>query len=137
MFEPHFKITYVFVVLKIKYHEAKLRNATVVPIMLNSLNQNNPSVSTVGKNLKNALSNFIIIAVGFITLVPIIYVAAVLNTADPERLGTSPYYELVQFHLHGCPFMLCLISVIAYFVSKRKLREVMFRETEQMLILNS
>ena len=128
-------IVYVFVVFRIKCHEAKYWKAKVVPIMLGSSKKNNTSTSTVGQNLKNALSNLITIAVGFITLLPIIYVAAVLNTAPPEILGTYPYYELVQFHLHGCPFMLCLIFVVTHFVNNKKLREVMFRETEQNFLL--
>ena len=80
---------------------------------------------------KSKLSEFITSALTLVTMLVVMTVAIILNGTSGQKLMTYPYYYLVQFHLHGCPFLLAFLLTLSHFLGNNKLREVIHREFKQ------
>jgi hypothetical protein len=52
--------------------------------------------SALAKTLKSSLANQAILALILTTIAPAVSLTKWLNGADPEKLGSSPYYHIVQ-----------------------------------------
>ena len=113
-------MVYVYVVFKIGYYRVK-----VLP----------GNVASKAQNVKSNLSNFKTLAIVFISISPLATASYFLNSAPTESLRLFPYNYLVQFHLHICPFFICLVFVVSHFMSNKKLRDVMYREINQIVYL--
>ena len=122
-------LIYCYVVLKIKLFKSKIFPQTNGTLNICTL----PATSCMGHQLVGDLSSFATLATSLLTLMPIITVAFILNGTNPEKLGTFPYLWMIQFHLHGCPFIVCMLLSASHFMSQKKLRDAIFREIKQFL----
>ena len=111
---------YAYVVFKIGYYRVKVLPSNVT---------NKPH------NVKSNLSNFKTLAIAFISILPLVAASYFLNLAPTESLKYFPYNYLVQFHLHFCPFFICIVFVVSHFMSNNILRDVIHREIIQILCL--
>ena len=124
-------LIYSIVLVKIKLYNSKIiKSAAVVPIVSNYCLAPAPHV-------KNALANFVTMASILIATGPIVVISTVLNGLSPDKLGSYPYYQSVQFHLHICPFLCTGLLTISYYISHRKMRETICREFKSLLNLFS
>ena len=113
-------VVYAYVVFKIGYYRVK-----VLP----------SNVANMAQNVKSNLSNFKTLAIAFISISPLVAASYFLNLAPTESLKHFPYNYLVQFHLHFCPFFICLVFVVSHFMSNDILRDVIYREINQIVCL--
>ena len=107
---------YLFAVIKIKHFDYTFLKVKAL------------SSSTTKKS---KLSEFITSALTLVTMLVVMTVAIILNGTSGQKLMTYPYYYLVQFHLHGCPFLLAFLLTFSHFLGNNKLREVIHREFKQ------
>ena len=120
-------VIYCVVIVKIKLYNSKiLKSAAVAPIVGNHCLAPAPHV-------KNTLANFVTMASILIATAPIVVISAFLNGLSPDKLGTYPYYQSVQFHLHICPFLCTGLVSMSYYISHRKMRETIYREFKLLL----
>ena len=122
-------VIYSVVLVKIKLYNSKiLKSAAVAPIVGSHCLAPSPHV-------KDALANFVTMASVLIAIAPILGISTVLNGLSPDQLGSYPYYQYVQFHLHICPFLCTGLVTISYYISHRKMRETIYREFKSLLHL--
>jgi len=124
---------YSFVLLKKMIYNSK----KVVPTISYEVDQKNkPLPSTIGNIKKTMLANFGTLATTVVAVLPIMFSSLVLNAVDTEKLSTFPYYHLVQFHSHVCPFICLAFLVISHYTSHKKLRLAAFRELKEIFFNN-
>ena len=104
-------VIYLYVFFKIKHYKQK-----VLPY----------TVEKMGQDV--SLSNLTTLAIAFLTIMPTVAVAYILNLAPFEKQKTFPYNYLIQFHIHICPFLISLTFAIGHFMSSNRLRDIMCRE---------
>ena len=122
-------LIYLVVLVKKKLYNSKiLKFAAVAPIM-----SNNCILPTkMGPHMKNTLANFVTLACILITVGPVVGISSVLNGVNPDKLGSDPYYQWVQFHQHLCPFLGTALLTASYYISHRKMRETIYREVKSI-----
>jgi hypothetical protein len=124
-------VIYSVVLVKIKLYNIKvLRSAVVAPTTGN----NCLVPAKVGPHMKNTLANFVTLACILITVGPVVGISSVLNGVSPDKLGSDPYYQWVQFHQHICPFLCTGLLTASYYISNRKMRETIYREVKELLL---
>ena len=121
-------LIYVYVAIKIKHFDYQFKSVKIAPQVTSALK--------VGQSFKSTLSDFKTMAATLVTLLPVIVVAIILNATSGSKLLTFPYYFFVQFHLHGCPFLLLFFLTLSHYISNKKLREVIFRELKQLFVFS-
>ena len=123
-------VIYSVVLVKIKLYNSKsLRSAAVAPINGN----HSFAPAKMGPQIKNALANFATLACILMTVAPIVAISAILNGVQPDKLGSDPYYQWVQFHQHIFPFLCTGLLTASYYISHQKMRETMYREIKSLL----
>ena len=110
---------YLFVVIKIKHYNYKFMKVNVI------------TSSTIEKA---KLSEFITSAITLVTMLVVLTVSIILNGTPGHKLITYPYFYLVQFHLHGCPFLFSFLLTLSHLLSNKKLREGIHRELKQKIV---
>ena len=123
-------VIYSVVLVNIKLYNSKiLRSIAVVPIT----GDNRFAPAKMGPQIKNTLANFATLACILLTVAPIAAISAILNGVKPDKLGSDPYYQWVQFHQHFFPLLGTGLLTASYYISHRKMRETMFREIKSLL----
>ena len=110
---------YLFVVIKIKHYNYKF------------MRNNALTGSTIEKT---KLSEFITSAITLVTMLVVLTVSIILNGTPGHKLITCPYYYLVQFHLHGGPFLFSFLLTLSRLLSNKQLREGIRREFKQNIV---
>ena len=123
-------LIYSVVLVKIKLYNSKiLRSVAVLPITSN----NRFASAKMGPQIKSTLANFATLACMLMTVAPILTISAILNGVRPDKLGSDPYYQWVQFHQHIFPLLGTGLLTASYYISHRKMRETMYREIKSLL----
>jgi hypothetical protein len=84
----------------------------------------------VSQDLKHTVANFIFMASILLTIAPSVWVSAFLNGVDAKKLGSGPYYHLIQYHLYFIPFMCIGLLAASHYIFNQKLRQTMIREAK-------
>jgi hypothetical protein len=138
------KINYPFqfslIILFIVYMLVWLKNRICssnegIPTISNQIDpKNNHLPSTLGNILKTMLASYATLATTVIAVLPLVFTTLILNGTATEKLSFYPYYHLIQFHSHICPFMCTGLLVISYFLSHKKLRTIACKKLREFFL---
>ena len=116
---------YFIVECKVKFFK---QNDLVVPFTAT----NNAS-NWLAKTLRSSLANVLILALILLSLASASALSIVLNNIEPEKLTLSPYYHLVQVHIHLLPLTCGVFLAGTFYVNNVKLRQAVYREGKSWL----
>jgi len=122
---------YIFVFMRKRICSS---NEDIPTISYQTAFKNNTLPSTIGNIFKTMLANFLTLATTLIALLPVMFVTIVLNATPTEKLSIFPYYDLIQFHLHICPFICFALLVVSYFASHKKLRSIAYLKLKDFFL---
>jgi hypothetical protein len=122
---------YLYVLLKKQFYISK----EAFPTLSNTIgNQNQPLPSSIGNIVKTMLATYATLATSVMAVLPLVFVSLILNSTPPNKLSTFPYYDLVQFHSHVCPFIITSFLTLSYYTSNKKLRTAALRKLKEIFL---
>ncbi len=72
------------------------------------------------KTMMATYATYATLATSVMAVHQLVFLSLILNFTPPENLAIFPYYDMVQFHLHACPFI--ITSFNRYFYNNRHFR---------------
>jgi hypothetical protein len=122
---------YLYVLLKKKFYISK----EVIPTISTQIGGQNKSLpSSLGNIVKTMMATYATLATSVMAVLPLVFVSLILNFTPPENLAIFPYYDLVQFHSHVCPFIITSFLTLSYYTSNKKLRTAAFKKLKEIFL---
>jgi len=122
---------YLYVLLKKKFYISK----EVIPTISNQIGSQNKSLpSSQGNIVKTMMATYATLATSVMAVLPLVFVSLILNFTHPENLAIFPYYDMVQFHSHACPFIITSFLTLSYYTSNKKLRTAAFKKLKEIFL---
>ena len=73
--------------------------------------------SSIGNIVTTMLVNYATLATNIIAVLTVMILYFILNATPTEKLSTFPYYDMIQFQSHACPFIASGFLVVSYYIS--------------------
>ena len=116
-------IIYIIVMCKVKLY--KQQKDLVVPFTIQN--------DWLAKTLRSSFADVLILTLVLITMATTFALSIVLNNIEPEKLLISPYYDLVQVHIHLIPLACGGFMTGIFYMKNINLRQAVYREAKSWI----
>ena len=87
----------------------------------------------LAKTLRSSFADVLILTLVLITMVTTFALSIVLNNIEPEKLLISPYYDLVQVHIHLIPLACGGFMTGIFYMKNINLRQAVYKEAKSWI----
>ena len=118
-------VIYIVVICKVKLFKQK---DLVVPFTIENSNSH-----WLTQTLRSSFADILTLTLVLLSLAPAFALSIVLNKTDPEKLLLSPYFDLVQVHIHLVPLVCGALLTVTFYMKNVKLRQAVYREAKSLI----